>query len=352
MDMFTKLFARANPYRFVTCGVVAVVLVMAAGTMSRADEPSDVAKVQNVLNQAIDKGVPLFNDGDASGCYRIYQQALSSVLPMLGSRPALKAAVQAAISNAGQQRSDTGKAAWTLRRAIDMMQAVLADPGVSPGKELPPKSWPKATYTDVDQGGAPTCWILGTIASLEYNGARLQNRITFLGNNYYSVSMYNFKNAHDRRGGGTTKELEFVYFDGATTAADPHYDPKDPHQGWVVIMQRAVVQAVSDWDPSESVANPHGGDTSDAFGIMTGKAPVQFLPVQDAGTQNKVLAALAAHKTVTFGSSGSAKTLVAGHTYGVIGSNNQGVILYNPWGSSATVSWSTLKQEGDGFFIN
>jgi hypothetical protein len=102
------------------CGLVAIVLAMSVGSVSKADDPSDVATVQNTLNNAIGEGVPLFNNGDHFSCYRIYSQALNSVLPMLGNRPSLQATVQGAMTKAAHQRSDYDKA-WTLRYAIDLV---------------------------------------------------------------------------------------------------------------------------------------------------------------------------------------------------------------------------------------
>jgi hypothetical protein len=205
-------------------------------------------------------------------------------------------------------------------------------------------------HTDIAQGNAGTCWILASMAALEANGDPLDAQIHSLGNNYYQVYLYNFADPAHRPAGGLKSDVEKVFFDGTTTPADPAFDPKNPHAAWVVITQRAVVQAISHWDPSESVANPHSGGAGDALSVLGGRS-VQTLSVQGASTQQTVQAALAAHKPIVLGTSGSATTLVAGHCYAVVGSANQGLILYNPWGSSSTVPWSTINQDGSTFFI-
>jgi hypothetical protein len=236
---------------------------------------------------------------------------------------------------------------------ILMSSTVLAEPQLpeKKAKAVVPNLWPKASYTDIKQGNAGTCWILASIAALEHNGAHLENRITPLGKNYYSVKLFNFKDPAHRPAGGMKVDVEKVFFDGTTTPADAQYDPKDPRSGWVVIMQRAFVQAVAHWDPSQSVTNPHSGGANDALGILTGKS-VKLVSAQDAKVQKTVLAALAAQKTIAMGTNGNAKTLVGNHVYAVIGSAKQGLVLYNPYGFSATVSWSVLAKDGGTFFIN
>jgi hypothetical protein len=120
--MFLTSFAgqRANIYGFAICGLVAVALALATGSVSKADECCRGTTVPNILNNAVDEGVPMFNDGDHYGCYRVYREALCDVLPMLDRRPTLKAAVECAMRKAACQRSACDKA-WTLRHAIDLV---------------------------------------------------------------------------------------------------------------------------------------------------------------------------------------------------------------------------------------
>jgi hypothetical protein len=186
---------------------------------------------------------------------------------------------------------------------------------------------------------------------MEHNRAHLEKRITYLGNNVYKVSLYNFNNPAARPAGGIKSETEKVYFDGTTTPADPGFDPKNPKSAWVVIMQRAVVQALHDWDPSETVANPHSGGAGDALGILSGRYP-QLVGAQDANVKKRLVSALKSGKTVVFGTTGGAKTLVGNHDYAVLSANAKGVTLYNPWGSQSNVSWSVIIQDGSEFFIN
>jgi hypothetical protein len=209
----------------------------------------------------------------------------------------------------------------------------------------------KGSYTDIKQGNAGTCWILSSIAAMEYNGYHFENRIHYEGKNWYTVKLYNFNTPATRPAGGMHSETERVYFDGTTTPVDPVFNPKDPRAAWVVIMQRAVVQALHDWDPSQVITNPHSGGAGDALALLSGQFPT-IVGVQDANVKKAVQAAMAARKVVVFGTTGAAKTLVGNHNYAVLGASSQGVTLYNPWGSRLTVSWNVITQEGSEFFIN
>jgi hypothetical protein len=168
------------------------------------------------------------------------------------------------------------------------------------------------------------------------------------------------------------QEPVWVYFDGSTTSADANWNTADPSQSWALIMQRAVIQAVHDWDPSETIQNPHSGGAGDALAILTGRASQQISP-QASNVQQQVEAALASNKAVVLGTnSPSTTTLVAAHCYAVLGATAQGVVLYNPWGYNTnklgqpgvinlgeagqngviTVSWRVISQDGASFFTD
>ena len=116
-------------------------------------------------------------------------------------------------------------------------------------------------------------------------------------------------------------------------------------------MQRAVVQAVHDWDPGQVIESPHSGNAGDALAILTGQWNQQCIEVGDANAQRIVRDAVAARKIVVFGTTNEARTLVGNHNYAVLGTSNQGLTLYNPHGSQLTVSWNLINAEGACFFI-
>src|SRR5436190_10112363 len=60
-------------------------------TLPRADVE---AKIVRSLTQTIDIGVPMFNGGDQAGCLRLYEGALTAVVPLLDYRQDLSKSVQ------------------------------------------------------------------------------------------------------------------------------------------------------------------------------------------------------------------------------------------------------------------
>jgi hypothetical protein len=112
---------------------------------------------------------------------------------------------------------------------------------------------------DIQQHDGPTCWILASMAAVRHSGTDLSRQIRPQGKNWYAVTLYNFNDAKSRPGSGLHRQTVRVFFDGTTTPADPKFDPNHPRAAWVVILQRAVLQAVHDWDPSQSIEVPHGG---------------------------------------------------------------------------------------------
>ena len=215
------------------------------------------------------------------------------------------------------------------------------------------------SYTDVSQGNAGTCWILASIAALEADGHDLSQWIHYQGNDTYTVQLYVPNDAATRPVGGYSPITVTVNFNGSTYPADPGYSLTEPSQSWVVVMQRAVVEAIEKWDPTESVTNPHSGGAGDALATLTGKAATT-VGAQASNVQQQVEAAISAGHNVVLGTSGSAKALVAGHCYAVLSATSKGVTLYNPWGAAETsptpdpqlVSWSVIAQNGSLFFFD
>lgn len=116
-------------------------------------------------------------------------------------------------------------------------------------------------------------------------------------------------------------------------------------------MHRAVIEAVGQWDKSQTIEKPHSGGAGDALAILTGRS---FHDVQAnaADAPTKINAALNAHKAVVLESRGDAKNLVKNHYYAVLATSAQGVTLYNPWGDTELVSWNVIKRQGNCFTID
>src|SRR4051794_8388132 len=96
----------------VTFGTLALTLALAgpaaaAEPLARADLDT---RIHPVLAEAINQGAPVFNAGDPSGCFYLYQGALTAVTPLLDHRPALQQSVNAKIQQAKAVRSVTDRA--------------------------------------------------------------------------------------------------------------------------------------------------------------------------------------------------------------------------------------------------
>jgi hypothetical protein len=214
------------------------------------------------------------------------------------------------------------------------------------------------SYTDITQGSNGTCWIDASMAAMEASGTDLASLITYDGNNTYSVQVNNYNNP-GTPSAGTHPETETVVFNGTTLGPDAAFNQADPSQSWALIMQRAVIQALHDWDPSETIQNPHSGGAGDAQAILTGRVYNEF-GTSGSTVQQTVESDLANHETVVLDTSATTSTLVNGHYYAVLSANANGVTLYNPWGLGLasrnpggtdpfTVSWSVVAQDGNIF---
>ena len=85
-------------------------------------------RVIEVCALAIDRGVPMFNDGQPGACASVYEVALSSIL-LLG-RDDLSGDARALIHRAirdGQHLHDASERAWHYRRAIDALMRSYKD---------------------------------------------------------------------------------------------------------------------------------------------------------------------------------------------------------------------------------
>ena len=84
------------------------------------DQTRKQSPEQSILLQAIEMGVPRYNEGDHAGCADLYELAISSVL-MMGNVPdALRANTRKDFRAAMAMTSDQDRA-WAHRRNMDRM---------------------------------------------------------------------------------------------------------------------------------------------------------------------------------------------------------------------------------------
>lgn len=89
---------------------------------------SESVACENILKEAVDVGVDLFNDGDPKSCAAVYAIALKAV--WMAEPSSLDASERKAIESAlakVKKSKDTKKNAWTLRYAINATMVNLSD---------------------------------------------------------------------------------------------------------------------------------------------------------------------------------------------------------------------------------
>jgi uncharacterized delta-60 repeat protein len=214
------------------------------------------------------------------------------------------------------------------------------------------------SYTQVVQGSSSTCWIAASIAEVASHGVDLSWRIAYQGSNQYLVSLFNRDDPTLRTTHHYHPITEVVTFDGTLYSADP--TPRNPGESWVVILQRGIIQAISHWDPSQSIQSPHSGGARDALAVLTGQWGQDDLAPAASGASGAVIDALNAGRNVVLHTNSTTSTLVGWHVYAVLNVNYltifgfryvTSVTLYNPWGSPVTVDWSTIVSDGSVLVI-
>lgn len=203
------------------------------------------------------------------------------------------------------------------------------------------------SVTDINQQGSPTCVTLATLASAVDAGIGFGDpKITALGNNNFSVKLYNNGKA----------EYETVNFNGTWSDNDPapsvDSSGKTNPEFWTILMQRARLEHFygidwskkmtdADWDKA---SNAHGGKLYD---VQTAIKQLHGWTTTYNTTSNVTAQSLAdavnRGDIVVADTPGSGKKidsgtgLITSHAYAVtnVYKDNKGnwfVQVYNPWG--------------------
>lgn len=104
-----------------------VLLPPSSGSNGRASgsTSSATASARELLSLAVNRGVPLFNDGNTDATAAIYEVAARGVLALGdGVSSQARRSLERGLRDAGRT-SDTEEQAWTLRRAIDEASRAL-----------------------------------------------------------------------------------------------------------------------------------------------------------------------------------------------------------------------------------
>jgi hemoglobin len=89
-----------------------------------AKEPSQEQRISDALRDVINRGADLYNSGDHSGCYRLFQGSLMTVRAQLTSYPALLKEIANGMAEA-EQRPSVSARAFVLRKVLDDIRSTV-----------------------------------------------------------------------------------------------------------------------------------------------------------------------------------------------------------------------------------
>ena len=141
-----------------------VVFLGLGGALTAADEPGpDTAAEQKPLDKTVydtlrivhNRGADLYNQGDAAGCYRMFQGALTTIQPLLGDHPELQKTIQNGLTSADAQPS-IARRAFALHEVIEDVRGKLRQGGKKPEEMKPEEVKPDVTKPEDKKPVAPT----------------------------------------------------------------------------------------------------------------------------------------------------------------------------------------------------
>ena len=117
--------------KVITADIVAsngVIHIIDTVLIPQAKKLTPAQAARAVIELAIERGVPLFNDGQHSACAAVYEVAVESLLKshsdaLVGKQ---RAALQEALNKMRAEKDNPRQQAWTLRRTMDAVYEGLA----------------------------------------------------------------------------------------------------------------------------------------------------------------------------------------------------------------------------------
>jgi hypothetical protein len=106
------------------------------------------------LKEVINRGADLYNGGDPSACYRLYEGSLMTIKPALDSYPELQKAITRGL-RAAEKDPVMWRRAFTLREVLDKVRAEVnpaRQKGVEEDKGTEKLKTPKKDDPDKDAG--------------------------------------------------------------------------------------------------------------------------------------------------------------------------------------------------------
>src|SRR5262245_54315580 len=106
------------------CAAVGLVFIVGVNSRLTADDGAAPVNTKTIdqslhlaLREVINQGADLFNQGDTSGCYHLFQGALITARSQLGHHSDVQKLIDDALARTDQ--GSMGRRAWELRRLLD-----------------------------------------------------------------------------------------------------------------------------------------------------------------------------------------------------------------------------------------
>ena len=88
--------------------------------------PDSLGLVRGTITKAINTGAPLYNRGDAEGCFRLYERVAVDLTDRLKACPGAAGALREGVERARTHATSFEEKAWALRDAFDGLLDVVA----------------------------------------------------------------------------------------------------------------------------------------------------------------------------------------------------------------------------------
>lgn len=131
---------------------IGLAYALAAGPARAEESPRSAAnavvptlapRIRDGLRDAHDRGADLYNGDDPTGCYRVFQGALTATLPLLSEHPDLQRLIESGLA-AADRRPRVEQRAFALHQLIEEVRARLKEPAgtAGPGSREFPRDTP------------------------------------------------------------------------------------------------------------------------------------------------------------------------------------------------------------------
>jgi hypothetical protein len=119
-----------GPRWFVVMAAIVLTSASSADGPANNDHKASDAVLFRTLRDVINRGVDLYNAGDSTACYRLFEGSLMTVRPQLEHRPELQKTIAQSLA-AAERDPVAWRRAFTLRNALDKVRT-----GLNPKKKL------------------------------------------------------------------------------------------------------------------------------------------------------------------------------------------------------------------------